>query len=152
MTGIASGAVLKLDLDVAAQEAIDANRMFAKLIGIKPAARLTCVKPSGTSSLVLGTSSGVHAWHDQYYIRRIRIGKNEAIYTYLAMYHPNMIEQDALNSNQVVLSVPVAAPEGAITRSSESALDFLERVKFLHGAWIKPGTTLETILTTYLLR
>ena len=139
MTGIASGAVLKLDLDVAAQEAIDANRMFAKLIGVKPAARLTCVKPSGTSSLVLGTSSGVHAWHDQYYIRRIRIGKNEAIYTYLAMYHPKMIEQDALNSNQVVFSVPVAAPEGAITRSSESALDFLERVKFLHGAWIKPG-------------
>lgn len=139
MTGIASGAVLKLDLDVAAQEAIDANRMFAKLIGIKPAARVTCVKPSGTSSLVLGTSSGVHAWHDQYYIRRIRIGKNEAIYTYLTMYHPNMIEQDALNSNQVVFSVPVAAPEGAITRSSEGAIDFLERVKFLHGAWIKPG-------------
>ena len=139
MTGIASGAVLKLDLDLAAQEAIDANRLFAKLIGIKPAARVTCVKPSGTSSLVLGTSSGVHAWHDQYYIRRIRIGKNEAIYTYLAMYHPNMIEQDALNSNQVVFSIPVAAPEGAITRSSESALDFLERVKFLHGAWIKPG-------------
>lgn len=139
MTGIASGAVLKLDLNVAAQEAIDANRAFAKLIGIKPAARVTCVKPSGTSSLVLGTSSGVHAWHDQHYIRRIRIGKNEAIYTYLSIYHPNMIEQDALNSNQVVFSIPVAAPEGAITRSSESAIDFLERVKFLHEAWIKPG-------------
>jgi hypothetical protein len=139
MTGIASGAVLKLDLESAAQEAIEANRAFAKLIGIKPAARVTCVKPSGTSSLVLGTSSGVHAWHDQYYIRRIRIGKNEALYTYLSIYHPNMIEDDALNSNQVVFSVPVAAPEGAITRSSESAIDFLERVKFLHGAWIKPG-------------
>lgn len=139
MTGIASGAVLKLDLDVAAQEAIDANKFFAKIIGVKPAARVTCVKPSGTSSLVLGTSSGVHAWHDQYYIRRIRIGKNEAIYTYLALHHPDMIEDDALNSAQVVFSIPVAAPEGAITRSSESALDFLERVKFLHGSWIKPG-------------
>lgn len=139
MTGIASGAVLGLDLDVAAQEAVDANRLFARIIGINPAARVTCVKPSGTSSLVLGTSSGVHAWHDDYYIRRIRIGKNEAMYTYLAMYHPDMIEDDALNSNQVVLSVPVAAPEGAITRSSEEAIDFLERVKFLHESWIKHG-------------
>ena len=139
MTGIASGRVLQLDLDIAAKEAIDANRLFAKVIGINPAARVTCVKPSGTSSLVLGTSSGVHAWHDEYYMRRIRIGKNEAIYTYLSLYHPDMIEEDQLSSAQVVLSVPVAAPEGAITRSSETAIEFLERVKFLHGAWIKPG-------------
>jgi ribonucleoside-diphosphate reductase alpha chain len=139
MTGIASGRVLQLDLDIAAKEAIDANRLFAKVIGINSAARVTCVKPSGTASLVLGTSSGVHAWHDEYYMRRIRIGKNEAIYTYLSLYHPDMIEEDQLTSAQVVLSVPVAAPEGAITRSSESAIDFLERVKFLHGAWIKPG-------------
>lgn len=139
MTGIASGAVMKLDLEFAAQEAIDANRLFAKLIGIKAAARVTCVKPSGTSSLVLGTSSGVHAWHDEYYIRRVRIGKNEAMYTYLSMYHPEMIEDDVLNSAQVVLSVPVAAPKGAITRGSESAIEFLERVKTLHDRWIKPG-------------
>ena len=139
MTGIASGVVMNLDLEMAAQEAIDANRVFAKLIGIKPAARVTCVKPSGTSSLVLGTSSGVHAWHDDYYIRRVRIGKNEAMYTYLSMYHPEMIEDDVLNSAQVVLSVPVAAPVGAITRKSENAIDFLERVKALHNRWIKPG-------------
>ena len=139
MTGIASGVVMNLDLEMAAQEAIDANRVFAKLIGIKPAARVTCVKPSGTSSLVLGTSSGVHAWHDDYYIRRVRIGKNEAMYTYLSMYHPEMIEDDVLNSSQVVLSVPVAAPVGAITRKSENAIDFLERVKALHDRWIKPG-------------
>lgn len=139
MTGIASGVVMNLDLEMAAQEAIDANRVFAKLIGIKPAARVTCVKPSGTSSLVLGTSSGVHAWHDDYYIRRVRIGKNEAMYTYLSMYHPEMIEDDVLNSAQVVLSVPVAAPGGAITRKSENAIDFLERVKALHDRWIKPG-------------
>lgn len=139
MTGIASGAVLDLDLDLAAREAIDANRLFAKLIGINPAARVTCVKPSGTSSLVLGTSSGVHAWHDDYYIRRIRIGKNEAMYTYLSLYHPEMIEEDQMSSAQVVLSVPVAAPSGAITRSSEGAIQFLERVKFLHDKWIKPG-------------
>jgi hypothetical protein len=139
MTGIASGAVLSLDLESAAKEAIDANRLFSKLIGINSAARVTCVKPSGTSSLVLGTSSGVHTWHDEYYMRRIRIGKNEAIYTYLSLYHPEMIEEDQMNSAQVVLSVPVAAPAGAITRSSENAIQFLERVKSLHKNWIKPG-------------
>jgi ribonucleoside-diphosphate reductase alpha chain len=139
MTGIASGAVLSLDLESAAKEAIDANRLFSKLIGINSAARVTCVKPSGTSSLVLGTSSGVHTWHDEYYMRRIRIGKNEAIYTYLSLYHPEMIEEDQMNSAQVVLSVPVAAPAGAITRSSENAIKFLERVKSLHENWIKPG-------------
>jgi ribonucleoside-triphosphate reductase len=140
MTGIASGKVLTLDLDLAAQEAVDSNRAFAKIIGIKPAARVTCVKPSGTSSLVLGTSSGVHAWHDEYYIRRIRVGKNEAMYTYLSMYHPNLIEDDVMKPHaQAVISIPVAAPSGSITRASEGAIDFLERVKFLHGSWIKPG-------------
>ncbi len=91
---------------------------MAKRIGINPAARVTCVKPSGTSSLVLGTSSGVHAWHDKYYIRRMRIGKNEAIYTYLSIYHPDLIEDDVMKpQSQAVVSIPVAAPKGAITRS-----------------------------------
>jgi ribonucleoside-diphosphate reductase alpha chain len=139
MTGIASGAVLDLDLEAAAKEAVEANKSFSSLIGINAAARVTCVKPSGTSSLVLGTSSGVHAWHDDYYVRRIRIGKNEAMYTYLSIYHPEMIEDDVLSSSQVVLSVPVSAPSGAITRSSEGAIQFLERVKGLHKDWIKPG-------------
>lgn len=140
MTGIASGVVLGLNLPAAAESAQRANKMMSGIIGVNEAARVTCVKPSGTSSLVLGTSSGVHAWHDQYYIRRVRVGKNEAMYTYLSIYHPELIEDDLLDpAGQVVLSVPVAAPEGAITRMSETAIDFLERVKFLHEKWIKPG-------------
>jgi ribonucleoside-diphosphate reductase alpha chain len=140
MTGIASGVVLGLNLPSAAESAQKANSIMSDIIGINEAARVTCVKPSGTSSLVLGTSSGVHAWHDQHYIRRVRVGKNEAMYTYLSIYHPELIEDDLLDpAGQVVLSVPVAAPEGAITRMSETAIDFLERVKFLHEKWIKPG-------------
>ena len=140
MTGIASGKVLELDMPEAAEVAYRVNRSTADEIGIKSAHRITCVKPSGTSSLVLGTSSGVHAWHDQYYIRRMRLGKNEALYTYLAIYHPELIEDDVLSpSNQAVVSVPVSAPKGAITRASESAIQFLERVKLIHEKWIKPG-------------
>lgn len=140
MTGIASGAIDKLNLEEAAQYAVATNIIMAKRIGINPAARVTCVKPSGTSSLVLGTSSGVHAWHDKYYIRRMRVGKNEAIYTYLSIYHPELIEDDVMKpQSQAVVSIPVAAPEGAITRSDETAIQFLERVKNLHNKWIKPG-------------
>lgn len=139
MTGIASGAVLNLNLKEAANIAKNENERIAKLIGINKAARVTTVKPSGTSSLVLGTSSGIHAWHNDYYIRRIRVGKNEAIYTYLSIYHPDLVEDDYFKpSIQAVISVPQKAPENAITRG-ESVLDLLERIKKFNIEWIKEG-------------
>jgi ribonucleoside-diphosphate reductase alpha chain len=140
MTGIASGKIFNLDMAEAAEATMRVNSFTAATIGINSAARITTVKPSGTSSLVLGTSSGIHAWHDEYYVRRMRIGKNEAIHTYLSIYHPELLEdcvyQPTINS---VVSIPVAAPKGSITRSSESAIEFLERVKLIHEKWIKPG-------------
>lgn len=140
MTGIASGSVEKLDLANAAKVAGFANDLVARQIGINKAARITCVKPSGTSSLVLGTSSGIHAWHDDYYIRRIRVGKNEAMYTYLSIRHPELLEDDVFKpETQAVISVPQKAPENAVLRSSENAIEFLERVKDIHNRWVKPG-------------
>jgi ribonucleoside-triphosphate reductase (thioredoxin) len=140
MTGIASGKVMDLDMAEAAESTVRVNKFLSKEIGINEAARITTVKPSGTSSLVLGTSSGVHAWHDEFYIRRMRLGKNEAIYTYLSIHHPELLEDCVYYPNTTsVVSVPVAAPKGAITRGSESAIEFLERVKLIHEKWIKPG-------------
>jgi len=140
MTGIASGAVMKMNLQLAVNQAIYANVSVSEMIGINSAARITCVKPSGTSSLVLGTSSGIHAWHDEYYVRRMRIGKNEAMYTYLSIYHPEMLEDDVFKpQQQAVVSVPQSAPIGAITRNDENAIQFLERVKYFHEYWITPG-------------
>jgi len=139
MTGIASGKVLNLNMKEAAKIACDENERVSKIIGINKAARVTTVKPSGTTSLVLGTSSGIHAWHDDFYIRRIRIGKNEALYTYLSIYHPELLEDDYFKpSSQAVVSVPQRSPEGSITRS-ESAIDMLERIKKVNKEWIKPG-------------
>ena len=139
MTGIASGAVFKLNMKEAAKVAVEENERVAKILGINKAARVTTVKPSGTTSLVLGTSSGIHAWHDDFYLRRIRLGKNEALYTYLSMYHPEMLEDDFFKPTlQSIVSVPQRAPEGAITRS-ESAMDLLERIKTINKNWIKPG-------------
>jgi ribonucleoside-diphosphate reductase alpha chain len=139
MTGIASGAVFKLNMKEAAKIACEENERIAKILGINKAARVTTVKPSGTTSLVLGTSSGIHAWHDNFYLRRIRLGKNEALYTYLSLNHPEMLEDDFFKPTlQSIVSVPQRAPEGAITRK-ESAMDLLERIKTINKNWIKPG-------------
>ena len=139
MTGIASGAVLDLDMKAAAEVVKQENARVAAMLGIRPAARTTCVKPAGTTSLTLGTSSGIHAWHNDYYIRRVRVGKNEAIYGYLSEYHPELIEDEFFRPHDTaVISAPQKAPEGAITRS-ESALEMLERVKRVSIEWIKTG-------------
>ena len=139
MTGIGSGAVLELDLKQAAKIATDTNEVVAVQIGINKAARVTTVKPSGTSSLVLGTSSGIHAWHNDYYIRRIRVGKNEAIYTHLSIHHPELVEDDFFKPTiQAVISVPQKAPEGSILRT-ENVIDMLERVKLFNTKWVKKG-------------
>ena len=139
MTGIASGAVLSLDMKEAAKIVKEENERAAKLLGIKKAARTTTVKPEGTSSLVLGTSSGIHAWHNDFYVRRVRVGKNESIYNYLASAHPEILEDEFFKPNQqAVISIPQRAPEGAVTRQ-ESALDLLARVSKVWKEWVKAG-------------
>jgi ribonucleoside-triphosphate reductase len=139
MTGIASGRIMDLDISEAAETTVRVNKFVAQLIGINKSARITTVKPSGTASIVLGCSSGVHPWHSEYYIRRMRVGKSEALYTYLFIHHPNLIEDSVYDSREAYVSVPIAAPKGALTRGSESSIQFLERVKLLHEKWIKPG-------------
>lgn len=138
-TGIASGAVLKLDESEAAKIVVEENARVAALIGINRAARTTAVKPAGTTSCVLGSSSGIHAWYDDYYIRRMRVGKNESLYMYLYINHNELLEDDFFKpAIQAVISLPMKAPEGAILRH-ESAIDMLERVKRFSERWVKPG-------------
>ena len=139
MTGIGSAAVLQMDMKVAASIVKRENTRVSKLIGINKAARTTCVKPAGTTSLVLGTSSGIHAWHNDYYIRRLRVGKNEAIYTYLKQNHPELVEDEYFRPHDTaVIEIPQSAPKGSILRT-ESAFDLLERVKRVATEWVKPG-------------
>ena len=139
MTGIGSGTVLKYDLKKASSIAKRENTRVAKIIDINPAARITTVKPAGTTSLVLGTSSGIHAWHNDYYIRRLRVGKNEAIYSYLMENHPELIEDDYFRTHDTaVISIPQKAPKGAIMRT-EKPIDLLERIKRVATEWVKPG-------------
>jgi ribonucleoside-diphosphate reductase alpha chain len=139
MTGIASGEVLKYNMSESASLVKKENKRVAKLLGINPAARTTCVKPAGTTSLTLGTSSGIHAWHAKHYIRRLRVGKNEAIYDYLAANHKELIEDDYFRpADTAIISIPQKAPKGSIIRT-ESAFDLLERVKKVATEWVIPG-------------
>ena len=139
MTGIGSAAVLQMDMKAAASIVKRENTRVAKLIGINKAARTTCVKPAGTTSLVLGTSSGIHAWHNDYYIRRLRVGKNEAIYSYLSIHLPELIKDEYFRPHDTaVIEIPQQAPKGSIVRT-ESAFDLLERVKKVSDEWVKPG-------------
>jgi len=138
MTGIASGKILKYDLREAAELVKKQNLEVSAKIGINFAARCTTIKPSGTSSIVLGTSSGIHAWHNDYYIRRVRIGKNEALYEYLRITHPELLEEDVMNSKQAIICIPQQAPEGSITRN-EKVGDLLERIKLFNTEWVRNG-------------
>ncbi len=139
MTGIGSGAVLKMDMKAAAKVVKEENKRLAEVMGINPSARTTTVKPAGTTSLTLGTSSGIHAWHNDYYIRRVRVGKNEAIYSHLLLNHPELVEDEYFRPHDTaVIGIPQMAPADAIFRT-ESPIQLLERVKRVHGEWIKPG-------------
>jgi len=139
LTGLASGKTHQMDMVAAAQVATIENERAAKLLGINTASRVTTIKPSGTSSLVLGCSSGIHAWHSQYYIRRIRVGKNEDIYHYLAINHPELVEDEYFRPHDTaVIAIPQEAPLGAVLRT-ETSTSLLERVKWFSQNWIKAG-------------
>jgi ribonucleoside-triphosphate reductase len=139
MTGVASGNITELDFVEATNVVNSENARVAEILGINKAARTTVLKPEGTSSLVLGTSSGIHSWYAKYYLRTIRVGKNEPIYRYLVDNHPELVEDEYFKPHiQAIIRVPQKAPDNAITRE-ESALDLLERIKLVYTKWIKPG-------------
>lgn len=138
MTGIGSGAVLNFDLREAADNVVSENQRIAFLLGINPAARTTTVKPSGTSSLVCGSASGIHAWHNDYYIRRMRLGKNEELYKYLKANIPALVEDDVFVPNGAVASFPQKAPEGSILRH-ETPAQLLDRVRTFNLDWVRHG-------------
>ena len=139
MTGIGSREILKYNLQGAANVAKLTNQLVAERLGINEAARVTCIKPSGTTSCVLGTSSGIHAWHNDYYLRTLRFNKNEDIAAYMMVNHPELCEDDVLRPKDTLcVRIPIKAPEGAILRT-ETAIDTLERVKKFSTEWILPG-------------
>jgi ribonucleoside-triphosphate reductase len=139
ITGICNGNILKLDLTEAAYIVLEENARVAKIIGINEAARVTTIKPSGTTSLVLGVSSGIHAWHSKYYIRNIQCAVGDDLYNYFTVNHPKLIKIMALDSSSAVIGIPIKAPLNAILREDENALGMLERVERFYKEWVAVG-------------
>src|SRR5690554_661548 len=139
MTGIASGTVSSLDLVQAAEVVKSTNEKVARLIGINKAARTTTVKPSGTTSCVLGCSSGIHPWYSKYYIRRMQLSSNEVLIPYLLKNNPKIIKEYRAIPGSYVLEFPQKAPATGITREDETAIQFLERVNSFNRDWVRAG-------------
>ena len=112
--------------------------VHSQLVGINVPHRVNCVKPSGTASTLLGTTAGIHAAHDDYYIRRVRLEKVHPLAQYLQTKVGSYLEQDKGVEDNLVLSVPVKF-EGAILRHEESAIDLFDRANFIADYWISPS-------------
>lgn len=139
-TGIADATGLSgSQLRAAAQIVLETNEKYAKKIGINPAARTTAIKPEGTASCVVGSSSGIHARFGQNYLRRVRMNKDDSLAKYLKSVVPELVEDDLFSSSGVVVTIPQESPEGSILRKDETALSALARVNFYNENWVQPG-------------
>jgi ribonucleoside-diphosphate reductase alpha chain len=125
------------------EKARETNKDEAGKIGIPESAAITCVKPSGTVSQLVGVSSGMHAWHSPYYIRTVRGSKGDPISTFLKEVGIP-VEDDVMKPNDTyVFSFPVKAPEGAIVRNDLTAIEHLNIWLAYQRAWCehKPSIT-----------
>jgi ribonucleoside-triphosphate reductase len=117
------------------------NTEIAAKIGIRPAARTTCVKPAGTTSCILGTSSGIHAHHSKRYIRRVQANMLEAPYQFFAAKNPRAVEKSVWSKNGTdsIISFCIETSEGARTRKDVNAVQLLEYVKLTQQNWVSSG-------------
>lgn len=120
------------------------NTIFARLLGIQPAARTTCVKPEGTASLLLGAGSGIHPHHARRYFRRVQVNRVDPVYNHFKRKNPHMSEASVYNpQTDDVIAFPVEAPEGALCREDVDGLTFLGHVLVVQKHWVEAGTAVD---------
>ena len=139
ITGIANGNILNLNLSESVKLAKEVNEEISEIININKAARITTIKPSGTTSCVVGTSSGIHAWHSKYYIRNMQCRVGDDLYNFFINNHPELIKIMEYDPFSAVIGIPQKAPDTAILRENENALDLLHRIKKFNLDWVKKG-------------
>ena len=128
----------------AARVVLETNKMWANILGIKPAARATVVKPEGTSTLALGSmSSGIHAAHARYMFRRVQMNTFDNVYKFFKMYNPHLCEPSKWSANGTddVVTFPIRVPDTTIIKSHLSALDHLSIIRSTQQNWVIPGTS-----------
>jgi ribonucleoside-triphosphate reductase len=123
----------------------ETNRQVAKAIGINPAARTTCVKPSGNASVLLQTGSGIHAEHSHMYIRNVQMNKESEVTQAIQRLNPHMVEESVWSAtgSDVVISFPIVPKEGSIFKDDLIGVDHLEKVKLAQKHWVEAGTNVE---------
>jgi ribonucleoside-triphosphate reductase len=144
MTGMMDNPAMAFDPELQRELAaliLEVNEVVALKLGIRPTARATCVKPAGSTSCILGTSSGIHAQHAKRYFRRAQANDNEAPLQYFALHNPGAVEKSVWNPNgtDVVVTFCVEAAEEALTRNEVSGLKQLEYVKLTQENWVAAG-------------
>ena len=125
-------------------EARSTNKKYAKLLNIPESASITCVKPSGTVSQLVDSSSGIHSRHSNYYIRTVRTDKKDALYEFLKVKGVSVEDEKAHPDTTAVFSFPIKAPKGCITRDDRTALEELETWLTYQRHWCehKPSVTI----------
>ncbi len=144
MTGMMDRPELAFDPQVqrrGAQVVLDTNAEVAARIGLPPAARATCIKPAGSTSCLLGTSSGIHPHHARRYFRCAQAGEDEPVVAYFRGANPKAVERSVWNPSgtDVVLTFCIEAPPGSRTKRDYSALQLLEQVKLTKAHWVDAG-------------
>lgn len=148
ITGIMDSPSILLDQEVqrAGAEVVKyANALIAHMIGIRAAARTTCVKPEGTASCVLGTASGIHPHHYKRYIRRVQANTLDPVYNHYKLYNPESCEPSVWSANRTddVISFAIETKAGAITKRKVSATTLLQNVVSTQQNWVVPGTNVD---------
>jgi ribonucleoside-diphosphate reductase alpha chain len=121
------------------------NKRVAKLLGINPAARTTCVKPAGNASVILGTASGVHGEHSPTYLRNVQMNKESEVVQLIRELNPYMVEESVWSQNKTdyVISFPVIAPANSVWRKDLYGTKLLEKVKLIQQNWVEYGTDID---------
>jgi ribonucleoside-triphosphate reductase len=128
-------------LKAGAKIAVDTNKEFSTKIGINQAARVTCLKPEGTSSSMLGTSSGIHPHHAKRYIRHVQANILEPPYQYFKSYNPQACEKSSWSANNTdeVIKFPIEVPDGSKLKNQLPATEMLSVVKDAQRNWVQSG-------------
>lgn len=146
ITGLCENPAILFDPEVqkrGAQIVVETNKKISRMIGINEAARCTVVKPSGNSSQLLGTLSGITAGHARHYIRHIQAADTEQAVQEWERVNPDMVEASVwAPDREKVIAFPVTLPEGALLKQNLTAIEFLKYVLLTKQNWIEYGTNL----------
>jgi len=147
ITGMAENSEILFDPEIQRKAALivkETNYKIAKLLGINPAARTTVIKPSGNSSSLLGTSSGIHPFHHHRYIRNVQANEDDQAFKIMKKVNPRLITKSVWGKNDYIVSFPIEKDEDKVLISEDlSAIKLLELVKLTQANWIKYGTRLD---------